>query len=222
MAFLSYILALIPGIAFAQIVQFSGAPAPSAFQYLADQYGTPPLLLSTTKERSAYGGNCMTIRRASDSATQALGWINTKQCDATTFTTFCASTTCFLTTWNDQSGNGLDCVQATTGRQPQVIKDTDNLISIKATGTGQGCEVPDNAAIRLTQPHLYMVRSRPFPTNGAGNQVLIAYTATGTVDGVARWAISYNYNVGFLKYTRNASTSGLDFGAMSIAGNGDG
>ena len=219
--YLLILIALACASADAQIVQFSGAPSGGGggTQYLVDQYGAPGLLLSTTKESSTYAGNCMLIRRASDSSTQALGWINTKQCDTTTFTSFCASTTCFLDTWYDQSGNGLNCTQATTARQFRVIKDTDNLISVQWTGTGQGCEVADNAAIRFSSPDLYFIRQNGC-FNAGDYQVAIAYTPTGTAENVARWGMVYDYGTQGLYYPRNASSNYLTYGQALWCGDG--
>lgn len=202
----------------AQIVQFSGAATstPSA-QYLVQQYGTPGLLLSVTKENSAYGGNCMTVRRASG-GTQVLGWINTKQCDTTTFDSFCAATTCFLDTWNDQSGNGLDCVQATTTRQPQVLKKADGVLTIKSNDSTDGCEVADNAAIRFAAPQLFTARLHPFLDIG-NESTSFHYGPTGSSTS-ARWGLVWSYVDAGMFAPVNASSNFLGYGQGTWAGDG--
>ncbi len=65
------------------------------------------------------GGNAIRIRRASDNTEQNVAL--TANCDLTDVSsTFCAATTCFVTTLYDQSGNGNDAVQTTNSNQPQL------------------------------------------------------------------------------------------------------
>lgn len=65
--------------------------------------------------------NAINIRRASDNTTKNIVILNTGALDVATAGTFCTSTTCFIATWYDQSGNGINATQATTGNQPQLI-----------------------------------------------------------------------------------------------------
>lgn len=93
-------------------------------------------LLNTT-----YAGFCYRVRRASDNAE---AWIDF---DATTqsvtpnsnaiivlpgssnlvpgtvmsFSKFYTATSCYVTTWFDQSGNGFDAVQTTAAAQPRIV-----------------------------------------------------------------------------------------------------
>jgi hypothetical protein len=60
------------------------------------------------------------IRRASDSTTTTINILASGFLDTTTATIFCAATTCFVSKWYDQSGNGLHAIQATTANQPQL------------------------------------------------------------------------------------------------------
>ena len=41
--------------------------------------------------------------------------------DTTTAATFCASTTCYVTEWYDQTGNGNNVTQSTNGNQPALL-----------------------------------------------------------------------------------------------------
>lgn len=214
------LFALIPAIAFAQIIGFSGAPVVSSNQFLVQLYGTPGVLLSTTKENSSFAGNCMTVRRASDSTTSALGWAaNGKDCATTVFDSgqFCSGTTCFLNTWNDQSGNGLDCVQSTTARQPQVIKDTDNKVSIKTTSTSQGCEIADNAAIRFTTPEVYWIsRNTTTGCQSPGDEMVqLTYGPTGDGEN-ARWSFKGSYPQQRTLLARNGSVPNDTFYGQAL------
>jgi hypothetical protein len=66
------------------------------------------------------GSNAVRVRRASDNAEQDVAL--TASCGLTDVSaTFCASTTCFVKTLYDQSGNGNDITQTTSASQPQLV-----------------------------------------------------------------------------------------------------
>lgn len=69
----------------------------------------------------AGASQAINIRRASDSTTTDIGLTATCNLDVATATTFCASTTCFVTKVYDQTGNGRNIAQATAANQPQLI-----------------------------------------------------------------------------------------------------
>jgi hypothetical protein len=77
---------------------------------------------------AAAGGNAINIRRTSDSTTADIKVLPTGSLDVATATTFCASTTCYVTKWYDQSGanyctGSVSCnaIQGTAGSQPQLL-----------------------------------------------------------------------------------------------------
>jgi hypothetical protein len=90
---------------------------------------------------STYAGFCYRVRRASDNAE---AWIDfdaatksvTANSNATvvlsgssslvpgtvmSFSAFYAATSCYVTTWFDQSGNGYNAVQTTASAQPRIV-----------------------------------------------------------------------------------------------------
>ena len=67
-----------------------------------------------------YSGDCITVRRASDNATQDIGFVD-DELDVASLETFCSGTDGFVTTWFDQSGNGNDAAQTTASAQPKVV-----------------------------------------------------------------------------------------------------
>ena len=83
-----------------------------------DAGGTPLASYGVCRVVGAYTGNLFTLTRTSDSTTLTAPQgvdtcVNPAPLDA-----FCANTTCFVSTLNDQSGNGFDCVGvAATGPQ---------------------------------------------------------------------------------------------------------
>jgi hypothetical protein len=81
-----------------------GAAAPYAF-LLDSVSGAVNAAYSTRQLRSAYSGYALEVERTSDNTTQNIGFTSAHTLDTTTMNAFCASTSCWVTTWYDQSGN---------------------------------------------------------------------------------------------------------------------
>jgi len=84
---------------------------------LLDAYTGATVAYSYRKLRTAYAGSAVRIRRSSDSAEQNVGFSG-NDFDTATAASFIGGGTGFVVTWFDQSGNGYDVTQATTGQQP--------------------------------------------------------------------------------------------------------
>lgn len=107
----------------------------------ANRPSTAKATYSNKLHNNIYSGFCYRVRRASDNAE---AWIDF---DATThsvtansnaivvtpgssnlvpgtvmsFATFYARTSCYVTTWFDQSGNGYDAIQTIAAAQPRIV-----------------------------------------------------------------------------------------------------
>jgi hypothetical protein len=99
------------GIIGSSIVQFTG---------LLDTYSGAAAAYSLRKLRTAYTGDAIRVRRASDNTEQNIGFVN-NELDTASLTSFCSGTDGFVTTWYDQSGNGRDATQTTAANQPQIV-----------------------------------------------------------------------------------------------------
>lgn len=99
------------GIVGSQITQFVG---------LLDTYSGAAAAYSLRKLRTAYTGNAIRVRRASDNTEQNIGFSN-NELDTASLTSFCSGTNGFVTTWYDQSGNGRNATQSTGANQPQIV-----------------------------------------------------------------------------------------------------
>lgn len=86
-----------------------------------DAVGGAVAAYGITKLRAAYAGNAFRVRRASDNAEQDIGFDANGLANWSAVTSFGASTTVFLKTWYDQSGNGNDATQTTAASQPPVF-----------------------------------------------------------------------------------------------------
>ena len=92
---------------------------------MAFRYGPGPLLdsfpgaqaaYSLRKVNSSYTGSCLTVRRSSDNATANIGFYR-YTVDTDAILRFVGSGNGFVTTWFDQSGNGVNISQDTTSLQ---------------------------------------------------------------------------------------------------------
>lgn len=92
----------------------------SAFSFLLDTYSGAAGAYSLRKLRSAYTGDCIRVRRSSDNTEQNIGFVN-NVLDTASLLTFCGAGNGFVTTWYDQSGNGVNASQSTAGNQPRIV-----------------------------------------------------------------------------------------------------
>jgi hypothetical protein len=100
------------GIIASQIASFTG---------LLDLYPSAAAAYSLRKLRSAYTGSAIRVRRSSDNTEQDIGFSVLGGLDTSSLTSFCGSGNGFVTTWYDQSGNGLNATQTTAANQPQIV-----------------------------------------------------------------------------------------------------
>ena len=101
------------------INSFTFGAAPAA-NLLLDDYPNAAGAYSLRKLRTAYTGNCIVVRRASNNDTLAIGFSG-NYLDTTTLKTFCSGTNCFVRRWFDQGSNGNNVAQTTDANQPQII-----------------------------------------------------------------------------------------------------
>lgn len=94
--------------------------------YLIDQVATAQYAFSTRLLSSTYTGSCLRVRRSSDNAEQDIGFAS-GVIDTAALATFVGSDSAYVTTWYDQSGNGLNAVQATATRQPMIVNAGTNV-----------------------------------------------------------------------------------------------
>ncbi len=88
------------------------------------------LALSVRRLRGAYMGPLLRVRRSSDGAAQDIGATIAGNLNTTELASFCGASSCFVSIWYDQSGNGRDAAQATAANQPSIV----NAGSIESAG----------------------------------------------------------------------------------------
>jgi hypothetical protein len=88
---------------------------------LLDTYPNAAAAYSVRLLRGGYTGNAIRVRRSSDNAEQNIGFDGSGNLDTTALTSFCSGTNGFVTTWYDQSGNGINAINTTAANQPQIV-----------------------------------------------------------------------------------------------------
>ena len=94
--------------------------SPAGGGLLLDDYPNAAAAYSLRLVRTAYTGDCIEVRRASDNALDTIGFAG-GVLDTASLKTFCASTDCFVRTWYDQSTNANNLTQTTNANQPQIV-----------------------------------------------------------------------------------------------------
>ena len=87
---------------------------------LLDTYPSAAVAYSLRKLRTDYSGNAIRVRRSSDNAEQDFEFVS-NDLDTASLLTFCGAGNGFVTTWYDQSGNGLNVTQSTANLQPTIV-----------------------------------------------------------------------------------------------------
>jgi hypothetical protein len=90
-------------------------------ELLLDTYTGASGAYSLRKLRTAYTGSAIRVRRSNDNTEQDIGFDGNGNLDESALTTFVGANSGFVTTWYDQSGNGRDATQTTSGNQPRIV-----------------------------------------------------------------------------------------------------
>jgi hypothetical protein len=95
-----------------------------SFVGLLDLYSSAAAAYSLRKLRAGYTGSAIRVRRSSDNTEQDIGFSATGNLDTSALLSFVGTGALdngFVTTWYDQSGNGLNQTQTTALSQPQIV-----------------------------------------------------------------------------------------------------
>ncbi len=149
-----------------------------------DGITAPLVYVSLDKVITAYAGNCIKVRRSSDSLEADIGFSG-DYLDTTALATHLGADQGYITTWYDQSGNGYDLTQATASVQPEIITSTDDgsKKAIKFNGDALWNNCGSGAADFTTWPRDY---------------IFVGYQTTNSWQIAASMAISStgsNYNL---------------------------
>jgi hypothetical protein len=91
----------------------------SAFTGILDTYTTASAAYSTRRLSSTYTSSLLRVRRA-DGTEQDIGYDANGHLDESAISTFAGGTSCTVSRWYDQSGNGNDLINTNVTTQPQI------------------------------------------------------------------------------------------------------
>jgi hypothetical protein len=128
----------------------------SAFTGLLDTYPNAAVGYSLRKLRTAYTGAAIRVRRSSDNAEQDINFVG-GDLDTSSLLTFCGAGNGFITTWYDQSGNGLNLTMTVAANQPRIV----NAGVIETKGSEN--------AIKFDGSNDYMTRTSLTALNSGNN-----------------------------------------------------
>ena len=144
-------------------------PPPPTTTYLFDESGAGGAYLaySTRLLSSTYSGDCMLVRRSSDSTTQDIGFVD-GLLDTDSLTTFLSGSTGSVTIWYDQTGGGRNAIPKIT--EPIIaisgtIQTKNGKPSIYFPGNNTGQAFKFNNAT-LAQPSSVFMLSESNATSG--------------------------------------------------------
>lgn len=178
---IAVLLALVMGVAQAQVNHFSGVASPTAFTGLLDTYSGATWYVSCAfKPTNAYSSNCATIRRQSDNTTATIGFLANGKGDVASFNTFCSGTNCFLDTWVD-AVNGINTTDSSAaGFKPRMIVNVNGNIAV-CPQPGSKVTTSFNAAVNTAKQHLFAVVKGSYADNRHAQADIPTVAVTGTV-----------------------------------------
>jgi len=171
-----------------------------------------------------YAGNCIKVRRASNDATQDIGFVE-GLVDTSALETFCAGTDGYIDTWYDQSGNNNHCVpeddiEGNPTQQPRIVSSGTSDGAVKFTANAHHlplCDIDTNNTIFTvldgtdTQGALYQSR-----VDGGSYLCLIKDGDTGAANSGVGTPVFYVDGVATTISTRDEAHTALMDGRKKL------
>jgi hypothetical protein len=166
-----------------------------SFVGLLDTYPNAAAAYSLRKLRAAYTGSAIRVRRT-DLTESDIGFTSTGALDTTALIAFTgtgASDNGFVTTWYDQSGNGINATQTTALAQPKIVS-AGSIINVNSKPCIQFTSSLSNrletTLISSSTEASIISVSRHTPTSGYNPIV-----GVGNNNGYALTTSSFKYNL---------------------------
>ena len=137
---------------------------------ILDEYPGAVAAYSLRLLNTDYTGDAVIVRRASDNATQNIGFVD-GDLDTGALNTFCTGTDGFVTTWFDQSGNANNATNTTASGQPKIydsvngIELENNKATVQFAGGGVGLQA-NFSGVFYSQPNDIFVVNKKEQTSG--------------------------------------------------------
>ncbi len=178
-----------------------------------DVYPGATYAISLRRLRSGYSGPAIQVQRASDKATQDVGFSPAGDLDTSAAEAFCAATTCGISVAYDQSGTGCgNAVQMDPGRQFQLLlSGTGNGKPVMRASAVSGMRVPDCAAYKTPAVDAFLVARIGSGNVGPGFRggTIVGYPRTPASD-VMDFAWGVSASGGALQFQVYVANSGYN------------
>jgi hypothetical protein len=145
----------------------------STFVGLLDTYTNAAAAYSLRKLRTAYTGSAIRVRRT-DLTESDIGFTSAGDLDTTALLAFTGTGALdngFITTWYDQSGNGVNATQTTALAQPKIVSagsviNTNSKPSLQFDGVNQRFNIPTISIAFNSLSIMGVVKSDSATSNG--------------------------------------------------------
>ena len=173
-----------------------------------------------------YTGDAVLVRRASDNATQNVGFVD-GELDTDALDTFCSGTDGFVATWFDQSGNSNDLTQSTASAQPKIYDSATGVItenSKPAIYTDGVVDFLKSPTLSLSNPNTQFFVLKNLPPNNHIGGIYDDFNPSPALIGQDSDNLRFFQGVGFspsiphnqnqILITVKSSTTGTDWAAF--------
>jgi Alpha-L-arabinofuranosidase B, catalytic len=198
-------------------------PAPPSFVGVLDSVSpAPAFAVSVRRLSSTYFGALLRVRRSSDNAELDIGCDASGNMDVSALLTFTGASSGFAVVWYDQSGNGLDAVQATAGLQPKIVN-AGSVVYVMSRPALETIYKNMTAPVSLAQPFIrnFVWTNANSPYNTAQLLGSTNYTDADFAYSPSSWALSgFNSDVSISAYESAIFWNTWDGPTSSVRKNG--
>jgi hypothetical protein len=195
------------------------------FEGLLDDYSGAAAAYSLRRLDSAYTGDPIRVRRASDNTEADIPFTSTGDLDTDALLAHCNNSKGYVKTWYDQSGNANDATQTPTGNQPMIVDTRTNLVNYSeglSAFSGGATETLASSELNPNESSGTVVEISNFQgasgdriqSNTVGVNPTATYTGSLYVKGTSGQTIKY--------YIKRVNTSATYVGSSQILHTFDG
>ena len=158
--------------------------------YLLTDYPGAAAAYSLRLINKTYASSAIRVRRGADNAEQNIGFAS-KQLDTEALESFAGSGDAFVTTWYDQSGNGVNATQTNAAQQPKIVSSGSTILdngkaAVQFDGTNDRLFGTDNGSldnIRLGEFTYISVVKNTLTSGGKWNAIFTPSTSNASTTG---------------------------------------
>jgi len=175
----------VDGISSASIANINSIATPAGATLLLDTYTGASVAYSFRELNSSYSGYC--IRVQNDSATNLDVGFSGGYLDTSAIASHCGAGSGRITTWYDQSGNGVDATQASVSSMPIIYSSGSlNQVNSKAAVSFDGNDLLLSSSDQVHTGSWYATSVIKSPSSH-GNQQVLCQDDSATGDRIAQY-----------------------------------